>query len=770
MGHRYPEISFNLETHVILDFSPAPSPSDWLVSPQTSIRRRLRPASAVPALQRPSLFSSLRPKGETPQTQPQKAGGGAGWGRGRGSSRKPGIGLRRSPLPNSSCRARAAEAGPRRKGRDGAQWRETQLRLPFGTLCILLYPRLWSQRSIRAPPPALAMAQRRVTDFFALRKGSRAEASALRGPLKLRGSPAKPEGTLGPGARARPRVVSPRTPARASGSSAPAPTGTPSGSGRKRSRQASDPDQETEAPPVRRAARRRLVLSADPEAPEVTVSSSCSSTSPSVGKEVKTVPLSPASKASLDFPEGIGHSKPDLAELKSRLQKVRELTHRAAPLTSTPNASVSLKNRLQRARELGARIQAGTSAGEKKSEEPGPQEVGDPTVEPCTSKGPAPAYERFHTLAQAGPPGLTLPYKYKVLAEMFRSMDTIVGMLFNRSETVTFAKVKQGVQDMMRKRFEERNVGQIKTVYPASYRFRQERNIPTFNDSVKRSDYQLTIEPVLEQEEGGEGAAQLSASHLLQRRRTFGRNLVNLVKEHHKVFLASLSPPLVVPEDQLTRWHPRFNVDEVPDIIPAELPTPPHTDKVTTAQEMLARARTMLTPKMEKALANLALKTANNSSPPKPGSPGLSSPLKLASPSSSPSALKGVSQALLERIRAKETQKLQARMTRRPQQEERLLVLSRLPELARILRSVFVAEKKPALTMEVTCARMVSSYRSSMLPGEMEKHLQVLSELLPDWLSLHRIRTDTYLRLDKSVDLGHISERLARITQEEEKL
>uniref|UniRef100_A0A4X2M0K9 DNA replication factor Cdt1 n=1 Tax=Vombatus ursinus TaxID=29139 RepID=A0A4X2M0K9_VOMUR len=365
--------------------------------------------------------------------------------------------------------------------------------------------------------------------------------------------------------------------------------------------------------------------------------------------------------------------------------------------------------------------------------------------------------------------GLTLPYKYKVLAEMFRSMDTIVGMLFNRSETVTFAKVKQGVQDMMRKRFEERNVGQIKTVYPASYRFRQERNIPTFNDSVKRSDYQLTIEPVLEQE-GGEGAAQLSASHLLQRRRTFGRNLVNLVKEHHKVFLASLSPPLVVPEDQLTRWHPRFNVDEVPDIIPAELPTPPHTDKVTTAQEMLARARTMLTPKMEKALANLALKTANNSSPPKPGSPGLSSPLKLASPSSSPSALKGVSQALLERIRAKETQKLQARMTRRPQQEERLLVLSRLPELARILRSVFVAEKKPALTMEVTCARMVSSYRSSMLPGEMEKHLQVLSELLPDWLSLHRIRTDTYLRLDKSVDLGHISERLARITQEEEKL
>lgn len=62
-----------------------------------------------------------------------------------------------------------------------------------------------------------------------------------------------------------------------------------------------------------------------------------------------------------------------------------------------------------------------------------------------------PAYQRYHTLAQAVPPGLSLPYQYKVLAEMFRSLDTVVAMLYNRCETVTFAKVKQGVQDMMHK-------------------------------------------------------------------------------------------------------------------------------------------------------------------------------------------------------------------------------------------------------------------------------------------------------------------------------
>ena len=41
-----------------------------------------------------------------------------------------------------------------------------------------------------------------------------------------------------------------------------------------------------------------------------------------------------------------------------------------------------------------------------------------------------------------------------------------------------------------------------------------------------------------------------------------------------------------VPEDQLTRWHPRFNVDGVPDIEPAELPQPPAVEKLTTAQEV----------------------------------------------------------------------------------------------------------------------------------------------------------------------------------------
>ncbi|XP_019325948.1 PREDICTED: DNA replication factor Cdt1 [Aptenodytes forsteri] len=455
----------------------------------------------------------------------------------------------------------------------------------------------------------------------------------------------------------------------------------------------------------------------------------------------------------------------DLAGLRCRLRRVKALAQLAQLPPVPAGASHNLRSRLEQARQLELRIRekkagSGATLGAGPSGDTG---VAAPAAEAGSEKPPA--YQRFHTLAQDLPPGLTLPYKFKVLAEMFRSMDTIAGMLFNRAETITFTKVKQGVQDMMRKQFEERHVGQIKAVYPTSYRLRQEKNIPAFGNGVKKSDYQLTLEPVLGEEEKVDGRPHLSASRLLERRKEFNRNLVNIVKQHHKAFLAALSPPMVVPEEKLTRWHPRFNVDEVPDISPAELPRPPQEDRLTTAQEVLSTARGMLTPKMEKALANLALRTAEAGA----GEPVAS---KVPSPASTSSALKGVSQALLERIRAKEAQKLQALMTREPQQEERLPPRGRPPPPAPPPPppNVFVAEKKQALTMEVACARMADSSDVQMPPGEMEKHLRLFAELLPDWVGIHAVRTDTYIKLDKGKDLGLVTERLTRAAKEAEAL
>lgn len=57
-----------------------------------------------------------------------------------------------------------------------------------------------------------------------------------------------------------------------------------------------------------------------------------------------------------------------------------------------------------------------------------------------------------------------------------------------------------------------------------------------------------------------------------------------------------------------------------------------------------------------------------------------------------------------------------------------------------------------------------------VLAGEMEKHLRLFSELLPDWVKVLSVRTETYVKLDKSRDLNVITERLAAQIKEEERL
>uniref|UniRef100_A0A672M9I3 Chromatin licensing and DNA replication factor 1 n=1 Tax=Sinocyclocheilus grahami TaxID=75366 RepID=A0A672M9I3_SINGR len=415
-------------------------------------------------------------------------------------------------------------------------------------------------------------------------------------------------------------------------------------------------------------------------------------------------------------------TREDVAALKFKLQKLKGQSDTATNPSPAPvSALAELKARLDAAREISAKVQ------QKKAERV--------------------AEDAKATEAQAEPEA-----EKRDTTRYVQDMAHKIVLL-------------QGVQDMMRKRFEESHLGQIKAVYPSAYTFRQERNIPSFSATAKRSSYQLTVEPVIQEEFNGTRPV-LSASRLLERRHIFHQNLVEIVKGHHKVYLASLNPPIVVPDDKLTRWHPRFNLDEVPNIKPSDLPQPPQTEKLTSAQEVLDKARAFMTPKMEKALANMALKTAETACAKEPETSAKS----VATPIETPSALKGVSQSLLERIRAKEAQKLHAAMTRNPLQEGRLSMMSRLPELARILRNVFVAEKKPALIMELACNRVIASYRSPLSSDEMEKHLRLLAELTPAWLTVHPVRKDMYLKLNKTVDLNTVLDKLNQKMKEEERI
>lgn len=116
--------------------------------------------------------------------------------------------------------------------------------------------------------------------------------------------------------------------------------------------------------------------------------------------------------------------------------------------------------------------------------------------------------------------------------------------------------------------------------------------------------------------------------------------------------MLSLVPPLILPEDkQVTRWHPSFKLDQIPEIVPAEgvLPNKPATEKASSARDVIAKAQNILengNSKMKQAMQNM-LKNQDASSESTAASAEMKPKPKSAATIKS---LKGVSSSLLEKV------------------------------------------------------------------------------------------------------------------------
>ncbi|KAH0561161.1 DNA replication factor Cdt1 [Cotesia glomerata] len=407
------------------------------------------------------------------------------------------------------------------------------------------------------------------------------------------------------------------------------------------------------------------------------------------------------------------------------------------------------------------------------------------------SPNKTPAYQRYQSISQSETPALSLPFSYRFLAEVFRCIDTVAAMLFNRKETITFRKLKPAVQELLRHNFTLEHLAQIKSIYPDAYNFSQEK-MRNFGSTSKLEKYELVLTPFVENTTKEQSDRDnlndnniynttsdttMGPNILLQRRRKLYNALLERTKMHHEIFLKSLESPLIIPKEKITRWHPEFDVDNCPIIEVAELPQPPTTEKALSAKDVLERAKTLFNgnTRMEKALQRLAdakMTLKSDLSPAKSNVDQINqesakqteintsdtvsnSPLTISSNFTNP-ALKGIPKALLERIRAKQAAKALEAMTRTPNEEKEATIYARLPELAKILRNIFVAEKKCVLLLEFVIDKLDNSYRTKLTSKELEEHIKLMCKLLPTWVTIHHIRKQDYLKISKDVDIAKV--------------
>lgn len=411
-------------------------------------------------------------------------------------------------------------------------------------------------------------------------------------------------------------------------------------------------------------------------------------------------------------------------------------------------------------------------------------------VSPIKMPVDVPAYQRFQNLADAGKPTLQLPYKYRCLEEAFKCLDTVCSMFFNRHETITMKKLKPAVQRMLRKNFTETHLAQIKHIYPDAYNFHQKKMLNA-GSHTKYDYYQLVIVPnVKARNDDGTNKAgtnkkiddggniikmgderTMNPQIMIQRQRELNRLLLNVVKDEHEKFLQTLEPPMIIPKDKLTRWHPEFDLNNCVDIERAVLPLPPNVDKFSSAKDVLSTARNLFncsTP-MERAMdrfeasqrqqeAAAAQKTTATNTIVNGLITGGGGGISIDPVSA---VLKDVPKSLLERIRAKQAAKALDQMTRRPSQDKEACKFSRLPELARHMRNIFVTERKGCLELDSVLIKLENSFREKMSREMLRELIHLLGKESPaQWLTFHHIRKTDFVKINKEVNLADVIEIL----------
>nr|CDS33346.1 dna replication factor cdt1 [Hymenolepis microstoma] len=348
-------------------------------------------------------------------------------------------------------------------------------------------------------------------------------------------------------------------------------------------------------------------------------------------------------------------------------------------------------------------------------------------------------------------PELRLPFHMERLFELFRTCETIVSTLHNRSEICSFDKIKPAVQEVARCDFTDKTVAQFITLYPSAYSFRYDKQIDRIT-KLQLSSYTLVFIPNLRTDgtqmgidSPMKGHLTFTGTRLIQRRQIFYNALLNRVKDAHKKFLISrfsLSESDLPDDASLRRWHPAFALDTaVPKVEPGVLPPHPSDGsdaKITSARDAVVAFRARALFREAKVCEKVAAAMGEKSDTTRRSRLGFgdSSNSGVSSMDKKPSVaeLKGISASLLAKVREREKQMSLTLLQQPAVTPSEKAAFAALPATITQIWSALRGGNGRPVPITQVASRLVQSSGSGLSPEEANSRLESLLTLLPDWV------------------------------------
>jgi len=249
---------------------------------------------------------------------------------------------------------------------------------------------------------------------------------------------------------------------------------------------------------------------------------------------------------------------------------------------------------------------------------------------------------------------------------------------------------------------------------------------------------------------------QITPSIIVERIDCFRRALLDLVKKHHRIFLSDklhLKLEELPNDENLARWHPDFDLVNIPDIEISPLPESPDQDyKQLLASPIEIRHYAERTPSQRVKRALFSTFSNDDVSP----------TITLPSPNKETLSIDGISSSLIEKIRSKETNKLLSNSIDHKKQ-----MLSRLKQTIEIVQQFFIAERAVSIGLDLVAKQVRDCHSGPLSYNQSTETLHFLHTYPANngWLSIITIRGKHFIKINRYKSINTIIETIQRDLQ-----